>query len=215
MATRRSGVGVAVTAAVIAVALAAGCGRIVEVPGRHTNTSRYLDVIEEVPSFWLEGTEGRLVLPILLRDDIAPAGVPHEVLRETLSAAVATWREPLAAKSRSVRLSVIYASEGHPPPARGVQVTYLERPIDFLGVTRYGEDNVTVEIAVRPASTDRFLTRRELLALTIHEMGHALGISRSGHSSNPNDVMFGHDLSNDWITLSEGDRKVILALFPE
>ena len=67
---------------------------------------------------------------------------------------------------------------------------------------------------MRPASTDRFLTRRELLALTIHEMGHALGISRPGHSPNPDDVMFGHDLSNDWITLSDGDREVILALYP-
>jgi len=36
-----------------------------------------------------------------------------------------------------------------------------------------------------------------------------------GHSPDPNDVMFGHNLENTWITLSNGDRLTILNLFPE
>jgi hypothetical protein len=200
---------------VFTVALLPACGRVVEVPGRDTDTPPYYSVIQRIPSFWLDGVDGPVVIPILLRDDRAPDGVPRETLREILTAAVATWREPLEEEERNVRLSVIFASEGYAQPARGVQVTYIDRPLEFIGVTHYNGEQVEVEIAVRPAATNRFLTRRELLALTIHEMGHALGISRTGHSPNPNDVMFGHDLTNDWITLSEGDRKVILALFPD
>jgi predicted Zn-dependent protease len=48
----------------------------------------------------------------------------------------------------------------------------------------------------------------------LHEFGHALGISRPGHSFNSADVMFGHNLATTWITLSDGDRSTLLELFP-
>ncbi len=198
-----------------AALLGGGCGRIVDPPGRDPETPPYLEFVNEVPSFWTRGVEGEVVVPILLRDDQLPEGVSLETLRDIVTAAVATWLEPLQDAGRRVTLPVMFALEGHPRPARGVQVVFTDRALGFVGVTTYNGDQVDVEVAVTPVSLERFVTRRELLALTLHEMGHALGISQPGHSLNPNDVMFGHHQSHDWITLSGGDREVILALFPE
>lgn len=194
--------------------LSAGCATIVESPSRDTDTHAYADQIERVPSFWLDGGLGDLVIPFYVRDDEFPQGANGDALRDIARAALSVWTEPLAAENRPVRVQLQFASTMLPEPLRRVRVSYVNRGENWLGVTRYDGDRVDVLISLHAIETDRVLTRRELLALTIHEFGHALGISQPGHSLDPNDVMFGHNLDNDWVTLSAGDRATILALYP-
>jgi hypothetical protein len=204
-----------ILAAGVGGCVAIGCGDVVRAPGRDMDTPPYLEVVSAVPSFWTEDASGGITVTFYLRDDRAPEGMDPEAIREVLAAAVATWLEPLEETGRNVRLPIIWASRGLPPPVRHVEVVFVERGEAWLGATRYHTNRVEVEVSVKPMSLDRFLKRRELLALAIHEIGHSLGISQPGHSLNANDVMFGHDLENDWITLSKGDRAVILSLFPD
>jgi hypothetical protein len=159
--------------------------------------------------------EGDLVITFRLSDDRPPGGVEMDVLRDILQAAVSTWLDPLRAAGRRVDLRVVDATREGQPDGPAVEVRFVGRGEGWLGVTLHDGDRVEVAIAVRAVAVDRFLSRREILAVTLHEVGHALGIANTGHSPNPNDVMFGHNLQNHWITLSEADRAVILALFPE
>lgn len=190
------------------------CANMVESPSRDTETSGYADQVERVPSFWLDGGGGDLVIPFYVRDDAFPDGADGDALRDITRAALDVWIAPLEANDRPVRVQLQFASSALPEPTRRVRVSYVNRGDNWLGVTRYDGDEVDVLISLHAVEIDRVLTRRELLALTIHEFGHALGISQPGHSLDPNDVMFGHNLDNDWVTLSDGDRATILALYP-
>lgn len=215
----RRGAGQSVIAwlALLAVAggwVATGCGRLAEPPSRETDTPGYLAFVNRVPSFWLEDTEGEVTIPFYVHDDQFPSGTNVELLRATVVGALSTWREPLDAAGRNVSLPLIFASSGQPPPVRGVHVRYVTRGEYWLGVTDYFGDRVEVQVSVKELNLDRFLPRRKLFALTLHELGHALGISQPGHSPNPNDVMYGHDLVSSWVTLSDGDRATLLSLFP-
>jgi hypothetical protein len=218
LATVSAGVAVsagAVVAVGVAGAFVLGCGSLIDSPSRETSTPAYLDHVAEVPSFWASRAGSDLVITFRLRDDRPPSGVEIEALRDVLHAAVSTWRDPLRAAGRRVDLRVVDATRAGRPDGPSIEVRFVDRGEGWLGVTRYDGEQVEIEISVRSVAVDRFLSRREILALTLHEVGHALGIANTGHSPNANDVMFGHNLQNHWITLSEADRAVILALFPE
>ncbi len=226
-ATRSRTARIRAASVVVLAATTVSCGSIVEVPSRDTDTPAYTEVAFRVPSFWTE-TRGpddpTVVVPIFVRDDAFPSDVDADAVREVVVAAVETWLDPLESDGRPVRLPVIWSSTSEPEPERRVDVRFVARGLNWLGRTTYHDTHVEVEISLGSLSVDRALTRRELLALSIHEFGHALGISQSapgsdevgppGHSPNPNDVMYGHNLDNTWITLSRGDRETILALFP-
>jgi hypothetical protein len=199
-----------------AVALLAigACGRIAEPPSRDTDTEPYLTFVNRVPSFWVEEEGGEVTIPFYVHDDELPSGVEAELLQEIVAGALDSWREPLDAAGRNVDLPLIYASSGQPEPVRGVHVYYVTRGEYWLGATDYLGDRVEVRVSVKELNLDRFLPRRKVFALMLHELGHALGISQPGHSPNPNDVMYGHDLESSWVTLSQGDRSTLLALFP-
>jgi hypothetical protein len=206
--------------------LLVSCGSVVDVPSRDLDTEPYLDVVFRIPSFWVdEAAPGETTVFYYVRDDSIPAGVDREAVREIVAAAAETWHEPLREAHRNVDLRVLFATEGPPPGGPRVEVAFVWRGQSWLGRTIYLADHVRVELSVRALSLERFLTRRELLALAVHELGHSLGIStgapgtdettgKPGHSPNPNDVMYGHNLDNTWVTLSNGDRQTIVSLFP-
>lgn len=208
---------------------ALGCGSMVEVPSRDVHTADYLQEVITVPSFWIQNQEdpaARLVIPFYVRDDGFPGDVEGDALRAIVEAAVRTWSDALAGIDREVRMPVIYESSGYPMPEIRVDVRFVTRGEAWLGATRYlcratglpceepeSWGVIDVEISVKALSSDRYLSRRDILALTLHEFGHALGISRPGHSDDPDDVMYGHNLDNTWVTLSEGDVATIRALY--
>ena len=178
------------------------------------DTPPYVQVVERVPSFWIDGEDGEVFIPFYVHDEVFPDDIEPDDLRDLVTAALEIWYAPLREAGRRVEVPLLWASSSAPPPERRVDVFFVWRGDGWLGVTRYNGTLVQVELSVRAQSTDRFLTRRELLAITIHEFGHALGISQPGHSQNPNDIMFGHDLESSWITLSNGDRETLLSLYP-
>jgi len=209
--------------------VSAGCGSIVEIPARDPDTAPYLGEVITVPSFWIQNQEdpdARLVIPFYVHDESFPGDVEDDVLRSIVEAAVGTWQDALAGLDRDIRMPVLYESRGYPMPEVRVDVRYVTRGEAWLGATRYlcrstglpCEEHeswgvIDVEISVKALSSDRYLSRREILALTLHEFGHALGISRPGHSDDPDDVMYGHNLDNTWVSLSAGDVATIRALY--
>jgi len=75
-------------------------------------------------------------------------------------------------------------------------------------------NDVNITIAMRRPTTDELFSQEQLLMITLHELGHALGIAgingATGHSSNDLDVMY---WSGYWASLSGGDAKSIRALY--
>lgn len=219
----------ATTCALGLALLSAGCGSIVEVPARNPGTVAYLSEVITVPSFWVQNQEDpaeRLVIPFYVHDTSFPGDVQDDVLRSIVEAAVGTWQDALTGLDRDIRMPVLLESRGYPVPEVRVDVRYVTRGEAWLGATRYlcrstglpCEEHeswgvIDVEISVKALSSDRYLSRREILALTLHEFGHALGISRPGHSDDPDDVMYGHNLDNTWVSLSDGDVATIRALY--